>query len=113
MQQATIYEGKFIGHSKPIGWWDNPIEGFGPYIFHNIIARDYVVCGYTNSTYSGYTDTLWLESKTGMTNDVIRINFLTSVSAYEQFLHGKTLTFKGCTRYDHAVGQWYIHWVIA
>lgn len=112
MQQATIYEGRFVDQTQPRGWWNNPIEGFGPYMYSSIVAREYVVCGYTNSRYDRTTDTLLLESKTGMSNDVIYINFKVDVKTYEQMLHNKTVTFKGCLKYDHSVNQWYIHWTI-
>lgn len=112
MQQATIYEGRFVDQDQPRGWFNNPIEGFGPYIFNNIVARDYVVCGYTNNRYDRTTDTLLLESKTGMSNDVIYINCMVDVEWYKQMVHGNTVTFKGCLKYDHSVNQWYIHWII-
>lgn len=113
-QQAAIHEGKFISENQPVGWWGNPIEGFGPYLFNNIIARDYTVCGAWSSTGNKYSiDVLWLDSKTGMSNDIIKINFPCDKKVYEEFLLGKTLTFKGCLKYDFAVGQWYIHWLVA
>lgn len=113
-KQAALYEGRFITESQPVGWFGNPIEGYGPYLFNNIVAQDYTVCGAESSTGSKYCiDTLWLDSKTGDSSDVIKINFPCEIRVYEKYLLGKTLTFKGCMKYDFSVNQWYIHWLMA
>lgn len=101
---ATIYESQYpLEQDAPLGWWGNPIEGWGT-SFKRIVARDFQVVGYMNGQ-------LWLRSKTGDSSDSIQINMpLISNRVYEDFYEGMTCTFNGELKYDFTANRWYIQW---
>ena len=95
------YETKFPGQqSQPVGWFNNPIDGWGSSTFK---INGYTVVGYMDGQ-------LWLQSKTGDASDSIRINWFSDPRVVESQMVGRHFDFDGRLEYDFKAGRWYISW---
>lgn len=98
MNIFRIYETRFPGdQAEPRGFWGNDFGGNMQYP----VLKDYKVAGFQGTE-------LWLDSKTGDSSDVIRINFVVDPYTFASTLEGKTATFKGELKYDR--GGYYYSW---
>lgn len=95
------YETEFPGQqSQPVGWFNNPIDGWGSSTFK---INGYAVVGYMNNQ-------LWLQSKTGGASDSIQINWFSDAQIVESFMVGRSFDFDGRLQYDYNVNRWFIFW---
>lgn len=85
---------------QPVSWFNNPIIGWGSTNFQIV---DYMVTGYSDGQ-------LWLQSKTGDSNDRISINWTSTQEIVAEFMVGKLFSFNGSLEYDHSARRWYIQW---
>ena len=95
------YQTEFPGEqSQPVGWFGNPIDGWGSTSFK---INNYKVVGYMNGQ-------LWLDSKTGGASDSIQIDWLSDPWVVESQMIGRHFDFDGRLDYDYDVNRWYIIW---
>jgi hypothetical protein len=101
MATMRTYQTEFPGEqSQPVGWFGNPIDGWGSSSFK---INNYKVVGYMNGQ-------LWLDSKTGGASDSIQIDWFSDPQVVESFMIGRHFDFDGRLEYDFKAGRWFISW---